>query len=63
MSDLEYKPAYWRAKAEEARAVADTLGSEQARKHVMSCAASYDRLAELAERMPPRLHVRAANTR
>lgn len=62
MSELEHKPEYWRAKAEEARAVADILANPAARQHMLSCAKSYDRLAELAEHAPPGLHRRAANS-
>ena len=57
MDELEHNAAYWRAKAEEARAVMDSLQSEQARKHMLSVAECYDRLAEMAERAPPKLHV------
>jgi hypothetical protein len=62
MSDLEHNAAYWRAKAEEARATADSLESPEARKHMLSCAASYERLAELAERKPPQHIVKTANS-
>lgn len=50
-----HNPEYWRAKAEEARAVADSMQSEQARTHMLSVAEIYDRLAQLAEKEPPHL--------
>lgn len=57
MGELEHNAAFWRAKAEEARAVMDSLQSEQAKQHMLSVAKSDDRLAEMAEREPPKLHV------
>jgi hypothetical protein len=50
MENLENDPAYWRAKAEEARATADYLTNDRARQHMLNCAASYERIAHLAER-------------
>lgn len=47
---IENSPEFWRAKAEEARAMANYLTNEQARQHMLNCAASYDRLARMAER-------------
>lgn len=38
----------WRERAEEARAVAESLAKPQAREHMLACAAAYDRLAVLA---------------
>ena len=55
MNQLERNAAYWRAKAEEARAVMDNLQSEQAKQHMLSVAECYDRLAEMAQRLPPKL--------
>jgi len=63
MGDLERSADYWRAKAEEARVVADSLQSETARGHMLSVAKSYDRLAELAEKRPPHLYVVAKDAR
>lgn len=62
MNDLEFNPAYWRLKAEEARAVADTLQNSVARGHMLSAAASYDRLAQLAERQPAKHGPKAVNS-
>jgi hypothetical protein len=43
-------PAFWRAKAEEARAMADYLTNDRARQSMLNCAASYDRVARMAQR-------------
>jgi hypothetical protein len=51
-----YDPQYWREKAEEVRTIAERLASEEARGHMLACAASYDRLAELAEKELPARH-------
>lgn len=61
MSDLEHNAAYWRAKAEEARATADSLQSETAREHMRSCAESYDHLAEMADASQERAARKVAN--
>jgi len=45
----ENDPVFWRAKAKEARTLADKLKDAIARQHMLSAALSYDRLAELAE--------------
>lgn len=64
MGDIEHNPEYWHAKAEEARAVADLMQSEEARAHMLSVAKTYGRLAELAEKQQPHLHIttKAANS-
>lgn len=61
MTDLERDTAYWRAKADEARAVADGLRDDEARKHMLAAAASYERLAKLAEHRPAKPTLKAAN--
>lgn len=43
-------PAHWRNRAEEARAMAESLTSPEARRHMLNCAAAYERLAQLAEK-------------
>jgi hypothetical protein len=43
-------PAFWRAKAEEARAMADYLTNDRARRSMLNCATSYERVARMAER-------------
>lgn len=48
----ENNPAFWRFRAEEARTTADQLKDADARKHMLAAAASYDRLAETAEKLP-----------
>lgn len=62
MNDLEFNPAYWRLKAVEPRAVADTLQNSVARGHMRSAAASFDRLAQLAERQPAKPRPKAVNS-
>lgn len=52
MPKLTNDPKHWRDKAEEARAVAAQLRSEQARQHLIACAKAYERLAKLAEEAP-----------
>jgi len=46
----ENDPAFWRAKATEARAMADYLTNDRARQCMLNCAASYERIAQMAER-------------
>lgn len=60
----ENTPKYWRMKAQQARIIAESLKDPHARVHMLAAAESYDRLAELAERQPPHLHItpKAANT-
>jgi len=48
MTDLLKDPAHWRARAEEALRVADTLADPQARQSMLEIAESYQRLAERA---------------
>ena len=43
-------PDHWRWRAEEARAIAESFDNAEARKQMQGIAASYDRLAELAEK-------------
>ena len=43
-------PEHRRWRAEEARSLADTFVHPRAREHMLSVAASFDRLAELAEK-------------
>jgi hypothetical protein len=50
MAALADDPEFWRAKAKEARETATQLSNEQARRHMLNCAMSYERLAEMAER-------------
>jgi hypothetical protein len=45
----EHSPAYWRARAEEARIVAETTKDAQARLSMLSAVRTYERLADLAE--------------
>ncbi len=45
----ENDPVFWRAKAKEARMLADKLQDAMACQHMLSAALCYDRLAELAE--------------
>lgn len=49
MESGENDPAFWRAKAEEARATADALQGPGARENMLAAARSYDRIAEIAE--------------
>jgi hypothetical protein len=42
-------PFYWRQHAEEARATAEDLTDEKARKQIIEIAEGYDRLAKMAE--------------
>ena len=42
---------YWRERADEARAQADQMHTESARKTLYEIAANYDQLAEQAERL------------
>ena len=41
-------PAYWRSRADEARAIADQLGDEDARRTMLEIAAGYERMAARA---------------
>jgi hypothetical protein len=43
MESLDESPAYWRERAEQARATAECLSNPTARLHMMNCAVSYDR--------------------
>jgi hypothetical protein len=43
-----HNPRQWRERAEEARAVAESLSNPHARQHMLACAESYERLAVLA---------------
>lgn len=45
-------PAYWRQRAEEARRLADELTDPVAREAAQDVAASYERLAQIAEQRP-----------
>ena len=45
-------PAYWRQRAEEARAVADQLSDPLAQKAMLEIARSYEALADLAAARP-----------
>ena len=54
-----HEPKRWRERAEEARAVAESLSNPQARQHMLACAESYDRLAVLAELGPLGAHIKA----
>jgi len=44
-------PAYWRERAKETRRIAATMRGDNPRRMMEGVAASYDRLAELAERL------------
>ncbi|HWI28887.1 MAG TPA: hypothetical protein VN668_18060 [Stellaceae bacterium] len=48
---LEHDAAYWRERAEEARAQADQINTLRARKTLFEIADNYDQLALQAERM------------
>jgi hypothetical protein len=50
MTMTPHDAAYWRNRAGEARRVAETLTSRQARAHMIECARAYERLALLAEK-------------
>ena len=50
MDNRENDPAFWRAKSEEARAMADYLTNDRARQCMLNCAVSYERVAQMAER-------------
>jgi hypothetical protein len=50
MSSLLDDPGHWRACAKEARSVAGLMTDADARKTLLSIAASYDTLAEPAEK-------------
>jgi hypothetical protein len=50
MSSLLDDPGHWRACAKEARSVAMLMTDLDARKKLLSIAASYDALAKLAEK-------------
>ena len=41
-------PEHWLARAEEARRMADYLTNATAREHMLNCAKSYERIAEMA---------------
>ena len=43
------RSAYWRARAEETRLVAETMKLWETKRTMLEIAAGYDRLAELAE--------------
>ena len=43
-------PAYWRARAEEARQYAETFTDDGARQSMLGVAETYERLAKLAEK-------------
>jgi hypothetical protein len=43
-------PSHWRQRAQEARAEADKLGDASMKQTMLEIAASYERLAEIAER-------------
>jgi hypothetical protein len=45
-------PAHWRGKAAEVRRIAETLATPKARRHLLTAAASFDRLAALLEKAP-----------
>jgi len=47
-------PEHWRFRAEEARAVADEMKAEEARKTMLQVAQAYDRLAKMAEDLLPK---------
>ena len=47
--DGQYTPAYWRERAEEARARADEMRSRDTRAMMTMIAETYDRMATLAE--------------
>jgi hypothetical protein len=49
MTDLLKDPAHWRARAAEARRVADTVADPKARQSMLEIAESYERLAERAQ--------------
>lgn len=42
-------PVYWRQHAEDARAMAENLTDDKARKQIIEVAEGYDRLAKMAE--------------
>ncbi len=46
---ISNNPFYWRQHAEEARATAEDLTDEKARKQIIEIAEGYDRLAKMAE--------------
>lgn len=45
-------PRHWRARAEEARTMAETLSDPVARKSMLEIAEAYDRMAQRAEGHP-----------
>jgi hypothetical protein len=47
-------PRHWRARAEESRALAETLTDPVARMNMLEVAAAYERMAERAENHPIR---------
>jgi hypothetical protein len=49
MSDLLKDPKHWRARADEARRMANQLADPEAKKTMIGIADSYDRLALRAE--------------
>jgi hypothetical protein len=63
MSSLLDDPGHWRACAKEARSVASLMNDRDARKTLLSIAASYDALAEHAEkRLASQLDQQGRNT-
>jgi hypothetical protein len=51
--ELESRPPeYWRSRAEEARAIAEKMADSFSRQMLESVAASYDKIAEWAEKQP-----------
>ena len=57
--ESEYHADFWRKRAENARAIAQTMKSLPARQEMEAIAAVYDRLAEQAERTAARLRQRS----
>ena len=46
---MPFDAEYWRQKAAEARAIAELMSLEEARRRMLEIAEQYDRLAEQAE--------------
>jgi len=55
-----YTPEYWRAKAGEARRVANGLATEANRRQMLAVAENYERLADEAELEKGRVFTRSA---